>query len=322
MRFRTLVLSFALAFAAAAPAAAATNWSVIVGGQTPDVSVYANGFFPQQLTIHTGDTVTWQFDGFHNVSFLSGMPAPGFATKDGTSYVGNPQVFFPAGSSEYDGTGFHNSGVPPSDKPFSYTITFTKAGHYEYACTIHPGMAGVINVTDGPVTETPDAALARGKAEQAASVAAGAKAYRELKPQIKGKNVVVRLVGNKQQRFSLLRYMPDPLTIAAGTTVTWTIDDPYEVHTITFARDTKLPELIVPQPQPGGAPKLVLNPLVLTPTSTSTYDGTGWVNSGLLGGPGTGNPSSFKLTFTKPGTYVYWCLVHDHENQQGTIIVK
>lgn len=307
-----------------ARADAATSWTVIVGGQTPDVSVYANGFFPRELTIHTGDTVDFQFAGFHNVSFLSGAPAPSFAMKDGNNFYGNPLAFLPAGGNTYDGTGFHGSGVPQGTKPFSYSLTFTKAGRYEYACTLHPGMNGVINVVDGPVTETPEAALARGKAEQAASVAAGAKAYQNLDPQGSGTHVTVSLIGSKQDRFSLLRFANKPLVVAAGTTVTWTVEDPFEVHTVTFAGDRKLPEFFVPQPQTGGPPKLLINPVALTPTSNTTYDGSGWVNSGLLGAPGApGNPpSSFSLTFTKPGRYVYWCLVHDHEDQQGIIVVK
>ena len=74
----TALAAVSLMFSAgvAPRAAAASSWTVIVGGQTPDVSVYANGFFPRELTIHTGDTVTWQFAGFHNVSFMSGAAAP------------------------------------------------------------------------------------------------------------------------------------------------------------------------------------------------------------------------------------------------------
>jgi hypothetical protein len=34
------------------------------------------------------------------------------------------------------------------------------------------------------------------------------------------------------------------------------------------------------------------------------------------------SPSSFSLTFTKPGRYVYWCLVHDEAHQEGIIIAK
>ncbi|HXN09018.1 MAG TPA: plastocyanin/azurin family copper-binding protein [Candidatus Acidoferrales bacterium] len=332
MSLRNLIRLVPLAAAAAltffagvsAGASSATNWTVIVGGQTPDVSVYANGFYPRELTIHTGDTITWQFAGFHNVSFLSGVAPPQFAIKDGNNYYANPQAFFPAGVSTYDGTGFRNSGVPQGDKPFSYSLTFTKPGRYEYACTLHPGMTGVVNVVDGGVTETPEAVLARGRAEQAASLAAGTKAYESLSPQVTGSRVTVPLVGDRQARFSLLRFTHDPLVIAAGTTVTWTIQDPFEVHTVTFAGAGKLPEFFIPQAQAGAPPKLLINAVALTPTSTTTYDGTGFVNSGLLGLPGApGNsPSSFSLTFTKPGRYVYWCLVHDHENQQGVVIVK
>ena len=318
------IASLLFCFGASSRATAAANWMVIVGGQTPDVSVYANGFFPRELTIHTGDTVTWQFAGFHNVTFLSGAAAPLFAVKNGNNYYANPQAFLPAGDSTYDGTGFHGSGVPPSAKPFSYALTFTKAGRYEYACTLHPGMSGVINVVDSAVTETPEAALARGKTEQSAAVAAGAKAYKELDPQRSGNHVIVRLIGDKQDRFSLLRFTNAPLVIAAGTTITWTVEDPFEVHTVTFAGNQKLPEFFVPQTQSSGPPKLLVNPVALTPTTLTTYDGTGWVNSGLLGAPGApGNPpASFSLTFTKPGRYVYWCLVHDKEDQQGVVIVR
>jgi plastocyanin len=84
--------------AALAPASrvdAATTWTVIVGGRTPDNSVYANGFFPREVTIGVGDRITWKFDGFHNVAFLGGGPQPPFAIKDGGKFYGNPQVFFP-----------------------------------------------------------------------------------------------------------------------------------------------------------------------------------------------------------------------------------
>ncbi|HTA40713.1 MAG TPA: plastocyanin/azurin family copper-binding protein [Candidatus Acidoferrales bacterium] len=303
---------------------APVNWSVIVGGQTPDISIYANGFFPRDLTVHTGDTVTFQFVGVHNVSFLSGAAAPPLAVKDGDGFDGNPAVFFPAGSSTYDGTGFHASGIPPSDKPFSYALTFTKAGRYEYACTVHPGMLGIINVVDGAVSETPDAALARGKAEQAATLAAGTKAYDGMTAQTNGSNVVVTLLGSNQDRYSVLRFSKDPLTVPVGTTVTWTVNDPFEVHTVTFASGAQLPQFITAQSQPGGTPKIVLSTAALTPTPAKTYDGTGWINSGLLGAPGAPShaPSSYSLTFTKPGRYVYWCLVHDEAHQEGIIIVK
>lgn len=249
---------------------------------------------------------------------------PPLAIADGNNYQGNPSVFFPAGTSTYDGTGFHNSGVPPNDKPFSYSLTFTKPGRYEYQCTIHPGMIGIVNVVDSAVAETPAAALARGKSEQAAAVAAGKKAYESARPQTNGSNVVVTLLGDRDARYSVLRYTRDPLVIAVGTTVTWTVADPFEVHTVTFASGAKLPDFFTPTTQPGGSPKILLNTVALTPTPATEYDGTGWINSGLLGAPGAPGhaPSSFSLKFIKPGRYVYWCLVHDQAHQEGVVIVK
>jgi len=305
-------------------AAAATNWTVIAGGHPADNSVYANGFYPRELTIQVGDTITWQFQGFHNVSFLSGATPPQFAIKDGDKMYANPQVLFRAGGNTYDGVGFRNSGTPQGDTPFSYSLTFTKPGRYEYACTIHAGMAGVVNVVRDPVAETPAAALGRGRAEQAASLAAATNAYQSLNPERNGSNITVRLVGSREDRYSILRFTREPLSISVGTTVTWTVNDPFEIHTVTFTNGDEHLEFIIPVPQPNGPPKLELNAAVLTPTIKTSYDGAGFVNSGLLfpAGNPANLPSSFSLTFTKPGRYEYWCLVHKDAGQRGIIIVK
>lgn len=305
-------------------ASASTTWTVIVGGHTSDNSVYANGFYPRKLTIRVGDTVTWKFDGYHNVTFLGGEPMPSFAIKAGDKLYGNPKVFFVAGNSQYDGTGFHSSGTPQGDQPLSYSLTFTKPGRYEYACTIHSGMTGTINVVQGEVAESPAAALARGQTEQAASVNAGMTAYEGLSPVRSGTHVVVTLTGNGQERYSVLRFTRAPLVIGVGTTVTWTMRDPFEIHTVTFTSGEKPPTLIVPEPQPPGVPKLLVNPAAVTPTTLSAYTGTGFVNSGLLFPPRApgARPSSFSLTFTKPGRYEYWCVVHEDVNMKGVIVVK
>ena len=317
--------AFIILCAAIAPtrAVAATTWTVFVGGHTTDNSVYANGFYPRELTIRVGDTVTWKFDGYHNVTFLGGGPRPSFAIKSGNAFYGNPQVFFPAGGSQYDGTGLHNSGTPQGDKPFSYSLTFTKPGRYAYECTIHSGMTGIVNVVQNQVTESPAAALARGQNEQTASVNSGTKAYESLIPRRSGTRIVVTLTGNPKDRYSLLRFTRDPLVIPVGTTVTWIVRDPFEIHTVTFTSGNKPPKLIVPEPQTGGPPKLLLNPAALTPTTAKTYTGTGYVNSGLLYPPGAPRQtSSFSLTFTKPGRYEYWCIVHADVGQKGIVVVK
>src|SRR6185437_2730844 len=108
------------------PQPPAHRWTVIVGGATADTSIYANAFFPKAIEIGVGDTITWQFEGFHNVAFLGGGATPPFSVQDSGKFYFNPLVVFPAGDASYDGTGFHNSGLPGPDGKLSYTLTFKK----------------------------------------------------------------------------------------------------------------------------------------------------------------------------------------------------
>jgi len=71
----------------------------------------------------------------------------------------------------------------------------------------------------------------------------------------------------------LFSFSPSPLTVKAGTKVTWTNDDDI-LHTVT-----------------SGAPP-------------GSGDGT---FSGQLNGKGT----SFAFTFDRPGTYKYFCMRHN-----------
>ena len=303
--------------------AASTKWTVLVGGASADTSIYANAFYPRTIEIGVGDIVTWTFEGFHNVAFLSGGAAPAFGVQEGDKTYWNPQMLFPAGDQSYDGTGYHTSGVPGPDGRLSYTLTFTKPGRYPYECTIHSGMRGMVIVTD-KATGTPAAALQRGRAEQAATLAAGRARFAGLAVERHGTTFVVPLVGNSQQGYSVLRFTREPLVVPLGSTVTWTMRDTFELHTVTFTSGEKPPQFAVPEAQSSGAPKILLNPKALTPTNTTQYDGTGYVNSGLLFPPGNaGNlPSSFSLTFTKPGRFEYWCLVHAEAGQHGIIVVQ
>jgi plastocyanin len=66
----------------------------------------------------------------------------------------------------------------------------------------------------------------------------------------------------------------------------------------------------------NGLPNLGFTPSLFAPIGGNTYDGTERVASGLPLGP----PSSFKVTFTKPGVYEYFCDVH--YDMHGFIVVK
>src|SRR5258707_4734575 len=116
------------------------------------------------IEIGAGGTAPWSFEGFPNVAFLGGGAAPPFAVPEGDKMYWNPLILIPAGDQTYEGTGYHNSGLPGPNGQLSYTLTFTKPGRYSYICAIHSGMRGLVIVTD-KATGTPAAALQPGRAE-------------------------------------------------------------------------------------------------------------------------------------------------------------
>ncbi len=66
----------------------------------------------------------------------------------------------------------------------------------------------------------------------------------------------------------------------------------------------------------GKVPNVGLNPALLAPSGATTYDGSTRIDSGLPGGP----PTPLNVTFTKPGTYKYFCDVH--YGMVGEVVVK
>ena len=61
-------------------AAAASSYDVIVGGDTA-YGLEPMAFYPQTVKVHKGDTVNWNFRGFHNVRFDT-TPLPLVAVDD------------------------------------------------------------------------------------------------------------------------------------------------------------------------------------------------------------------------------------------------
>ncbi len=184
------------------------TWDVLVGPELdeeqPPIEIIS--FLPNALSINVGDTVNFQFLGFHTVTFLGlGTEAIPANTVNLTSFPGNeaalpiaipgteagtvlinPQAAFPSvppGTMNvtYNGTGFLNSGVPQEPEgdegegpPPPFAVTFTAAGNYTYLCLVHPGMVARLAVepAGAALPETPAQATARGEAQLRALVAA------------------------------------------------------------------------------------------------------------------------------------------------------
>jgi plastocyanin len=82
-----------------------------------------------------------------------------------------------------------------------------------------------------------------------------------------------------------------------------------------------MPDLIVPAPANPVGP-LMINPMVGFPAvpAGGLYDGSSYANSGVLS-MDPGQPTQFSLTFTKPGSYDYVCVVHGVEMSGKVVVV-
>lgn len=118
---------------------------------------------------------------------------------------------------------------------------------------------------------------------------------------------------NKDSSVASSGFFPHTLTVAVGDTVHWIFDGQWPEHTVTFLSGAQPP---APDVEQGG--KSYLNPRVAFPAGGPTYDGAGFHNSGMP--PDPTKPFSYTLTFTKPGTFAYLCLLHP--GHEGTVIVK
>ena len=98
-------------------------------------------FFPAELTVPAGTTVTWVNQGADPHVVALGVEVAPHAPENFA-----PPTVAPGG--EYIG-GSAVSGVfgnPPFPST-TYALRFPDPGRYTYLCPIHPGMAGVIEVT-------------------------------------------------------------------------------------------------------------------------------------------------------------------------------
>jgi plastocyanin len=111
----------------------------------------------------------------------------------------------------------------------------------------------------------------------------------------------------KDTTVAVLSYLPSSATVKVGATVKWTATGP-EPHTISFLPSGQA------RPAPGSAAAIALQ---APKPPTGPFDGTQTVSSGL--GPTSPAPMTFSLTFSKAGTYTYFCAIH--AAMQGTITV-
>lgn len=247
---------------------------------------------------------------------------------------------------EFTGTeSFFSSGFMPEGDVYNVKLASSvKPGTYRYFCTLHGvEMQGAITVVpSGDKLPTAAENKAAGDAELQKSVSALQPAVDAAKNAPPDKAVAG--VGSEQVREASANiFGPAIATIPVGGTVDWTLLGP---HTISFnpPADTKpiiarAPDGLVhfnpksaepagggvPQPQPpggdqggGGASTTTTAAATTTtggaPPPPTTIDGGSFAGSGYYSsGIYLSFPPmlfSYKLKFTKAGTYSYECLIH------------
>jgi plastocyanin len=345
-----------IACASASPVAAATK-TVDVGGhgfRGAPKNLQALAFLRSVVRVHVGDSVKFHILGglIHTATFVPrGQSIPSLATGDpahpvsgltdanGTPFWFNgqprpiltPSAAFPTASHTVTGRAFVNSGIPSDQaKGTTFRVTFPKAGTFKFVCLVHPGMFGIVKVvrrSQHISSRAQDAAAAK---REIAAIVKEASAKAKL-PVPAGQVDV----GRTGRGLTINAMFPATTTVKAGHAVRFTMagQSRFEIHTVTLGPDSVTAPIentfITPVPNGTGPPTLVINPLAAFPSDppptlppyTGSNHGNGFLNSGILDNdPATPQqPNSATVTFAKPGTYHFECVIHP--NMDGTVVV-
>ena len=351
-----LCFSPALAFGAGASGGVTVSAGPPLTAPPPGVSKHADAlsFFPRNVTVHVGETVTWQFFGFHTVTFPGTKRPYPFAVPTGKQpriedaagqpfwwsgkaplLVLSPLALLPQGGSTVSSPSETvSSGLmrilsaPANQPPAPYSLTFTKPGVYHYQCAVHPTMHGSVIVlpsTTGGPSAASEAAAAQALLQK--TIADVKKLQVLAKP--KAKHTVFVGYGHAATGAEVTAFSPGRLDVNVGDSVTFVNHDQTDIHTVTFGPPKFTGKLENNFVAPHGK-QLRLSGLGAFPSEppgapvqyNGTNHGNGFLGSGILepqGAPPSAGPKSFTVTFTKPGTYHYECLIH--QNMDGTIVV-
>lgn len=274
-------------------------------------SADANAYFRRVVTIRRGDTVSWDINGFHSVTFVPrgevdpflaapdpANPVTGVLDAAGNPFwfngqprlVLNPAAALPQGGRNFRPSRLISSGLPLSESdepPPPYRLKFNRTGRFGYICTVHPGMKGAVRVV-GAKRRIPSARANRRQAlrEQRSILR---RAQRRTTGIGTTDLVNTAQAGNDDRLgTAIFKFFPENLRVKTGTTVRLRMSpNSTEVHSFTFGpsngKDLYLDQLAEGfiQPAPGGGdgpPTLLFDPRAAYPSEnpasgTPSYDG-------------------------------------------------
>jgi plastocyanin len=252
--------------------AAATTLSVQVGGDSTVSGVAFEGMrfgAPSNMTVHKGDTIVFDFKGFHTATLIpAGVGAEDWRmdnTRPGgpfsliqpdsddspAGFLFNNAVLFPSNPScgttsspcAYDGKSVVNSGAPLASTSFAVTINANPGSSFWVLCLIHSMMQTRISVVADSTSTTTQSQIDSNRSSTLASDRAEAKALiPKLEKQTRHKIAAHRYVTDAYAGFDgdgwgLDGMFPRTLHIKLGQTVRWHFSQLLgNVHTVTFPR--------------------------------------------------------------------------------------
>ncbi len=117
--------------------------------------------------------------------------------------------------------------------------------------------------------------------------------------------------------WQFMHFYPENMTINVGDKIEWVLKGS-EPHTVTFlGQGKKIPDLIIPEN--NSSRRLLFNPLVILSQGGQTYNGTKLTGSGQMDVE-PNFPRVYNLTFTKAGTFEYFCGFHNM--MKGNVTVQ
>jgi plastocyanin len=336
---RVFLLSLStLALIATASPVQAEEWQARVGLESADRGSHAVAFLPNELWVHSGDSIRWTFPTHerHMVTFLQPgqIRPPAFGPTFGVP-VGCPGIT-PDGSS-FDGSACVSSGVLLLDEDArstanapTYSVQFPSAGNFKFVCLVHSDMTGVVHVLDPSQKLPHDQDFYDREAQtQGALLASDAARLLDIikddgatpSDVAAGVGEIVTMSGAGSQTASSMRFSKAVIVVHVGETVEWTNRDASINHTVTFGtepQDPRPPSASVQVTSQGARSAVINTPNddvhsgFLTPTPQD--------RAGLA--QASPNITRFLVTFASPGIFTYVCAIHDELGMKGTVIVR
>jgi len=229
---------------------------------------------------------------------------------------------------------YYNSGFLPEGKTFNVKLSADiKPGTYQYYCNLHgPEMSGSIVVVNKdrsiPSADTNDKAAA---AEKAAIVAKLVGPYNDAKAGHFPLPGITNVVGYGAQDVNngfINEMIPATVNAKVGQKVPWAF---VGFHTLSFGKTPIEPGKFLtqspdgawhlnqalggpvgfpPPPQTPNSPPTNGPPPIINVDGGTVSDNTTFKSTGPVGGDPSSGILQYNVTFAKPGSYPFVCLIH------------